>query len=1107
MESKVPTVALLESYLPTIMKLQDYLIRLNNEVSCPVLQKEGDPLPYRNLIETAYVVTDFSLPLDKGIPLEPVSELTSMEPPTIRDVIRKSQRHLLHLKAPNLLTLGYKLTQCGVTNVFVNTLVTALQGSEWSLLLKRIGMQAMLHLLTRTSLFLSLPNGCLCQMTGQPIYAIKSSTSGKIAKSPDSISNATRATSCKRKGICCPNDERPAKRLKIHPSRNQQSFREAEITKRSPAEVLLIRQRFLYSRPIFFKGTNQITVGLPPNHILNCLESPFPNVPGTSHGQVDPNSRIQEKNARHLAKYIFSRQYGIPSAFMFFKFSEREAYKIPDFVNREDDIKKLAKVTDKKTRTPKRLHQVLPMLEKLIWRHSKCKYRLLRDRTCPSKIKGREMSNEVILEMVSENKLLSQLSRGDTSLDTAGNSISVMGLTQAEREAKRKPQFSEFCCTYEEVYRFVVQVVQSVIPKAFWGNKDNFEQICQHIKTFVTARRYDKVSLHLVLQGFSTAACDWLLPPGNGTKQQSVPVTDSLKRRELLEDFLFWVFDSFIVSLIRTTFYVTESSAFRNRILYFRHDDWNTLSAPLLKDLKEEKFEKISEVEAQALLQQRKLGFSFVRLLPKDLGVRPIVNLRRKQASLLYGEQSINRLLQAALRILNYEKDTQPDRLGAACLGTDDHYTKLKEYKLRLPRNPDGSLPKLYFVKVDVQACFDTIDQTKLLEILRDLISEDSYAIQRYTQISPALSSSKTMYRKQAWPDAMHPHFVKYATDLANALRHTIFVDQVSCQVESRDELLDLLEQHIKENIVKIGNSYYRQKVGIPQGSSLSTILCAFFYGDMEKQFGAFAGDSQSVLLRNVDDYLFITTRPDKAAGFVRMMYKGHPDYGCFISKGKTLTNFHYDEEIMNVTGPKDRSFPWCGYLIDMRDLSICVDYTRYYNGYLRDSVTVDRGCKAGREFRRKMLVLAKTRGHAIFNDPQLNSEDAVFTNVYQNFFLTAMKMHCFLRHWDIKAKKNKGFIYETIKQMLSYCFVSIRNKTLNKVAKENGASVALEKPDVVWLGMHAFHTVLSRKPTQYSALVRLLAFQLGLPKNKRRGRRFARLVKEGSATFSSIVE
>jgi hypothetical protein len=32
--------------------------------------------------------------------------------------------------------------------------------------------------------------------------------------------------------------------------------------------------------------------------------------------------------------------------------------------------------------------------------------------------------------------------------------------------------------------------------------------------------------------------------------------------------------------------------------------------------------------------------------------------------------------------------------------------------------------PEMYFVKLDVQACFDTIEQTRLLEILRDVISQ-----------------------------------------------------------------------------------------------------------------------------------------------------------------------------------------------------------------------------------------------------------------------------------------------------------------------------------------------------------------------------------------------
>ncbi|KAL1674220.1 hypothetical protein EV122DRAFT_221064, partial [Schizophyllum commune] len=72
----------------------------------------------------------------------------------------------------------------------------------------------------------------------------------------------------------------------------------------------------------------------------------------------------------------------------------------------------------------------------------------------------------------------------------------------------------------------------------------------------------------------------------------------------------------------------------------------------------------------------------------------------------------------------------------------------------------------------------------------------------------------------------------------------------------------------------------------------------------------------------------------------------GHPDYGCFIAREKTLTNFDYDEQVMNVIPSGQRGewspgtradysdyladFPWCGYMIDMKNLTISVDYTRY---------------------------------------------------------------------------------------------------------------------------------------------------------------------------------
>ena len=46
----------------------------------------------------------------------------------------------------------------------------------------------------------------------------------------------------------------------------------------------------------------------------------------------------------------------------------------------------------------------------------------------------------------------------------------------------------------------------------------------------------------------------------------------------------------------QTTFYITESSAFRNRVLYFRQDDWQTLCAPLVDRLTASTFQRLSDV-------------------------------------------------------------------------------------------------------------------------------------------------------------------------------------------------------------------------------------------------------------------------------------------------------------------------------------------------------------------------------------------------------------------------------------------------------------------------------------------------------------------------------
>ena len=92
------------------------------------------------------------------------------------------------------------MERLGITNYYINTIVTTLQNPVWEVLLQRyfniiyqnyalftdilnrIGSDAMLHLLSETSLFICLPNDCYCQMTGKTIVSLTPSTAGPYSE-------------------------------------------------------------------------------------------------------------------------------------------------------------------------------------------------------------------------------------------------------------------------------------------------------------------------------------------------------------------------------------------------------------------------------------------------------------------------------------------------------------------------------------------------------------------------------------------------------------------------------------------------------------------------------------------------------------------------------------------------------------------------------------------------------------------------------------------------------------------------------------------------------------------------------------------------------------
>lgn len=150
---------------------------------------------------------------------------------------------------------------------------------------------------------------------------------------------------------------------------------------------------------------------------------------------------------------------------------------------------------------------------------------------------------------------------------------------------------------------------------------------------------------------------EWLAPSKLLTQKTSE--TDIRKRSELFYEFIYYLFDSILMPLLRSNFYVTESNTDKYRLFFFRHDVWRFVAEPAMSALKLKMFEEVNLDHASRILDTRQLGFSQVRLLPKGISVRPIMNLRKKMLKKGSRQElglSINALLKPVHTVLQLEK-------------------------------------------------------------------------------------------------------------------------------------------------------------------------------------------------------------------------------------------------------------------------------------------------------------------------------------------------------------------------------------------------------------------------------------------------------------------
>ncbi|OPB46795.1 telomerase reverse transcriptase [Trichoderma guizhouense] len=939
----------------------------------------------------------------------------------------------------------YTIPGTGIFSLYPNFHVKALREAPWPQLLALLGQageRVMINLLSECSVFLKVDAGLdnYLQLTGIPLSELDAT----------SLDHNSKPHICK------------------------------------PSDITIVRSRIFYAKPAT-TAKGLVQAGFKHIHALN--RHPYSSEASRTDADSQKSIEIRQQNEAHTMKlmmYIFPRQFGLHNVFTSAIDANQTAQKFHDYTLREDEITKKMRATKgfpekSLPKLPKRLRgSTRDLVQRLQVLHARCSYFELLRHYCPTFLDGAHRKKKQI---------------GTSDSSTIPVPLPDRATQATESQSKRRtrryttdtsvlPEYKsvvELACPITCVSAFCQAALSKIIPDNFWGSEKNCHNkivFLRKVDHFIKLRRFEMISLHEIAQDFKVTELAWLVPPA--CEGQKTSPTDIKRRYEIFHEFLYYVFDSLLIPLIRSNFYVTESNTHRFQVFYFRHDVWRLVAEPSMLSLREGMFEEVKLNEATRILDSRRLGFSQLRLLPKGTKLRPIMNLRRRQmkGSRWLGP-SINSILKPIHAALKFETLTNPSKLGSTLFAVGDIYERLKSFKDSLMPNIQRNF---YFAKLDVKAAFDTIPQSSVLNLMRSVPSQAQYIITKHAEVKPGERLGLTegagpakpvrRWHSTAIPQNEPTSFLdRLESGMGSKKKNTVFVDSAAFQSHETRSLLALLSEHVGRNIVKIGKKYYRQKKGIPQGSVLSTFLCNYFYADLEAQHLGFLDGPDCLLLRLTDDFLLITLDKDKAIRFVETMHQGVPEYGVEVGHDKTLVNFDMCVEGESVRRlGSDGKFPYCGTFINCKTLEITKDHRPNKDIDISTSITVDFGRSPGQNFQRKVLNSFKYQSHLMFFDTEHNSVDTVLGSLRGAFSETALKMWAYLRCLSTSTRLSVNLIIGTIKKVVDIAFLILTSKWRKKRFEKYACEI--RKGQVIATGYSAFLEVLSRRQAGYGEVI-----------------------------------
>lgn len=371
-------------------------------------------------------------------------------------------------------------------------------------------------------------------------------------------------------------------------------------------------------------------------------------------------------------------------------------------------------------------------------------------------------------------------------------------------------------CLKSQVESFIWAVCRSIIPADLLGTPSNWRVLRRNISKFIQLRRFEKFSIKQCMHKLKISKFPFLSEKHSSCYLKAQVRKDRMEenarlceefsklnntilkmKHKLLANWIFWFFSHLVLPLVQANFYVTETEHGKQDIYYYRKSVWENLMNKAITSLKDKSYCQLDDATLRSVISKRSFGFSKLRLLPKENGVRMLANLKApsklvkkefkdscsqmlKDAQMYHKKvkfdyfKSINGVLRDMHAVLKGLVVKEPGKLGSSVFDYNDVYRKLCPFLIGL-RNASTIFPGIFVVVSDVSKAFDSIDQDRLLSVMNDVILEDKFLLEHPYQVVCTKKSMKIHDNP-----VLIDHNISTGTRFTSSLSvHSILVNQV----------------------------------------------------------------------------------------------------------------------------------------------------------------------------------------------------------------------------------------------------------------------------------------------------------------------------------------